>query len=301
MKEDALERIAREEQSNNKSTKTALWIFIIIAVILAIVLGYTYYKNQQLVNQLNEEKVELTEQLSSLQADFSELNTENEKITSQLDSSREEVAQLIQKVKKTKADNRRMMRKYQKELGTLRSIMKNYIVQIDSLNSQNKKLKKDVATARKEAEVSRQKNEELNKQVEDLSGKIAVGSMLKARGLKVTPYNRRNKTTSRCRRVKKLMTSITLLENDLANKGPVVVYVRVKDPQGILLTNNERSSFEFNGETLVASAAREVDYQGKELDLSIYLNDIPKYSKGIYNIEVYIDNQLLGATELMLR
>ena len=79
------------------------------------------------------------------------------------------------------------------------------------------------------------------------------------------------------------------------------VYLRVKDPQGVLLTNDVQTSFNYNGETMVASASREVDYEGKEVDLSIYLNGIPSYSSGIYAVEAYTSQAFLGKTELLLR
>ena len=91
------------------------------------------------------------------------------------------------------------------------------------------------------------------------------------------------------------------MENDLAPKGPVRVYIRVKDPDGIILTNANRTSFTFNGETMVASASRKVDYEGRAVDLSIYLNDIPGYRKGVYTVEAYTEQSMLGRAELMLR
>ena len=50
-----------------------------------------------------------------------------------------------------------------------------------------------------------------------------------------------------------------------------------------------------------ASASREVDYNGKEVEMSIYLNDIPEFHKGIYSVEAYTDQALLGGAELLLR
>ena len=193
------------------------------------------------------------------------------------------------------------MRQYEKELGTLRSIMKNYIVQIDSLNTLNHKLTADAAAARKEAAESKAENADLKGQVENLSGKVATGSVIKSRGLSVAAYNSSDKVTDRSSRVVRLLASLSLVENDLAPKGPVRVYLRVKDPEGILLTNSNQTSFNFNGQSMVASASREVDYEGKEVDLSIYLNDIPSYQPGIYTVEAYTTKAFLGKTELLLR
>ena len=179
--------------------------------------------------------------------------------------------------------------------------MKSYIVQIDSLNTLNKKLTADAAAARREAAESRRKQQELTKTVEDLSGQVAAGSVIKARGIKIEAYNASDKVTDRSSRVIRLLTSLSLVENDLAPKGPVRVYIRVKGPDGILLTNDTQRTFEVNGEPMICSASREVDYQGKEVDMSIYLNDITGYVKGIYTVDVYTSQSLLGSAELMLR
>ena len=211
------------------------------------------------------------------------------------------MSQLIERIKKTDATNRAKIRQYEKELGTLRSIMRNYIVQIDSLNTLNMKLTADAAAARKEAAESRRQSEELSKTVEDLSGQVAVGAVIKGRGIVLEAYNGSNKITDRSSRVVRLMTTLSLVENELAPKGPVRVYIRVKGPDGILLTNGTQRTFDFNGEPMICSASREVDYQGSEVELSIYLNDISEYVKGIYTVDVYTEQALLGSAELMLR
>ncbi len=281
--------------------KKIVIVLAAVAVILAAVLAYIWIQKSSLVNELNLEKEDLTAQMIALQNDYASLSSDYDSINLQLDSSREEVSQLIERIKKTDATNRAKIRQYEKELGTLRSIMRNYIVQIDSLNTLNMKLTADAAAARKEAAESRRQSEELSKTVEDLSGQVAVGSVIKGRGIVLEAYNASNKITDRSSRVVRLMTTLSLVENELAPKGPLRVYIRVKGPDGILLTNGTQRTFDFNGEPMICSASREVDYQGSEVELSIYLNDISEYVKGIYTVDVYTEQALLGSAELMLR
>ena len=279
-----------------------MYALIAVVVLLAGALAYVWWNKTTLVNELNVEKEELTSQMIALQNDYATLSSDYDMINSQLDSSREEVSQLIERIKKTEATNRSKMRQYEKELGTLRSIMRNYIVQIDSLNTLNKKLTADAAAARREAAESRKKSEELSKTVKDLSGQVAVGSVVKARGLKLEAYNASDKVTDRSSRVVRMIATLSLVENDLANTGPVRVYIRVKDPDGILLTNSSQRTFSVaGGEPMICTASREVDYEGKEVELGIYINDIPSFAKGIYTIEAYTEQTKLGDAELMLR
>ena len=289
------------QEMEDTNLKKIMYALAAVAVVLAVALAYIWYQKSSLVKDLTIEKEELTAQMIDLQNDYASLSSDYDTINSQLDSSREEVSQLIERIQKTEATNRSKIRQYERELGTLRSIMRSYIVQIDSLNTLNKKLTADAAAARREAAESRRKQEELNKTVETLSGQVAAGSVIKARGLRIDAYNAFDKVTDRSSRVVRLLTTLSLVENDLAPKGPVRVYIRVKDPEGILLTNSTQRTFEVNGEPMICSASREVDYQGKEVDLSIYLNEIPEYTKGIYTVEAYTEQTLLGSAEMMLR
>lgn len=289
------------QEMEDTNLKKIMYALAAVAVVLAVALAYIWYQKSSLVKDLTIEKEELTAQMIDLQNDYASLSSDYDTINSQLDSSREEVSQLIERIQKTEATNRSKIRQYERELGTLRSIMRSYIVQIDSLNTLNKKLTADAAAARREAAESRRKQEELNKTVETLSGQVAAGSVIKARGLRIEAYNASDKVTDRSSRVVRLLTTLSLVENDLAPKGPVRVYIRVKGPDGILLTNSTQRTFEVNGEPMICSASREVDYQGKEVELSIYLNDITGYVKGIYTVDAYTEQTQLGSAELMLR
>ena len=282
--------------------KKIVYMLVAVAIVLAAALAFVWFERTSLVNDLNDEKQDLTQRMIELQNDYASLSSDYETINSQLDSSREEVSQLIERIKKTDATNRAKMRQYEKELGTLRTIMRSYIVQIDSLNTLNKKLTADAAAARKEAAESRKKKAALKQTVESLSASVATGAILKGRAIRIDAYNASGKVTDRSSRVVRLLTTLSLVENELAEKGPVRVYIRVKDPDGNLLTN--ASSREFTvagGEPMIASASREVDYQGAEVEMSIYLNDIPDYVKGIYTVEAFTEQASLGTAELMLR
>ena len=304
MTEDPLERIEREERekkNRNGGLKTATIVLAAAALALAAALVWIWSQKSSLVNELEEEKTELTQQLLNLQNDFENLNSDYENINSQLDTSREQVALLIDKLSKTEATNRAKIRQYEKELGTLRSIMRGYIVQIDSLNTLNKKLTADAAAARQEAAASRQANENLTRQVENLSGQVAAGSVVKGRGLSLAAYNGSERETDRSSRVTYFLATVTLAANDIAERGPIRVYVRVKDPNGVILLNNNSTDFTYNGETMTASASREVDYEGEDLAVGIYVKDMSDLGKGIYTVEAYTEKASLGRAELMLR
>ncbi|MBQ9399438.1 MAG: hypothetical protein IJU27_02190 [Bacteroidales bacterium] len=305
-REDPLERLERQEREKQErksagAPKVIMFVLIAVAAALAVALAAVWMSKSKLIGELNEEKEDLTEQIVALQEDYATLSSDYEAINMQLDSSREEIAQLVDRIKNTEATNRAKMRQYEKELGTLRSIMRNYIVQIDSLNDLNHQLTVAAASARREAAESKARNKELTAQVEDLSGQVAAGSVVKARGIRLEAYGSNDRIVDRSTRVARLLVTLSLIENELAPKGPMRVYVRVTDPDGNLLQDGTNASFAFGDGQLPATASREVDYEGSEVEMSIYVNNIPSYVKGVYTVEVYSQNTRLGSAELLLR
>ena len=302
-REDPLERLERKEREkeSNGALKTVMIIMIVAAVALVAALAYTLVNKNKLVGELNEDKAQLTEQIEALQSDYENLSSDYDTINAQLDSSRMEIAQLVDRVKKTEATDRAKMRQYEKELGTLRTIMRSYIVQIDSLNTLNHQLTVEAATARKEAAEQRKRSEELTQQVEDLTGRVTAGSVLKARGIRLEAYTSADKVTDRSSRVARMLVNMSLIENELAERGPIRIYVRVTNPDGLLLVDNSGTTLSFGGEELQMSASREVDYEGAELDLGIYINNIGGLAKGVYSVTAYTATTKLGSAELLLR
>lgn len=302
-REDPLEKLERKELENksNGGLKTIMIVMTVVALALAAALVYVWMSKNSLVDELYGEKQDLTEQILALQNDYEGLSSDYDTINAQLDSSREEIAQLVERVKKTEATNRSKIRQYEKELGTLRSIMRGYISQIDSLNTLNHRLTQEAASARREAAESNRKNQELSQQVENLTDRVNVGSILKARGISMEAHNNADKKTDRSGRVARLLVNLTLVENELAARGPVEVFVRVFDPDGKQLFDEKGASFEYEGEVLSATASREVDYQGEEIDLGIYVNNIDVFTKGVYTVEAYTSQSRLGSAELLLR
>ena len=302
-REDPLEKLERKQadQKANGGLRALMIAMIVVALGLAAALAYVLSSKNKLVNDLNQEKQDLTEQIVALQSDYENLSSEYDTINAQLDSSREEIAQLVDRVKKTEATDRAKIRQYEKELGTLRSIMRGYITQIDSLNTLNHRLTEEAASARKEAEQTKQVNTKLTQQVEALTSRVTAGSILKAHNFVMYAYNNNDKITDKANRVARFLVNLTLVENELAERGPVRVYVRVTDPDGVLLSDGRGTTFTFNGETLEATASREVDYQGYEVDLGIYVNNVGAFKKGVYTVDAYTTQAILGHGELLLR
>ncbi len=273
----------------------------VVAVILAAVLAWIWVDRSGIINELTVEKEQLTTAMYELRDDYQSLNTNNDSLNAELAREREKVEQLIERVQKTEATNRIKIRDYEKELGTLRSIMRSYIMQIDSLNTLNITLRKDVAIARDEVKQTLAKYDDLQTTADEYAKKVEIGSVLKGRGFILTAINSSDKDTDRSSRTAKLKTCLNLVENSIAVKGPRRIYIRVKGPDGILMTNSQQQVFTSAGEQMIYTAVREVDYQGSELEVCIFFASSHSYVKGVYNVDIYTEEGKLGSTDLLLR
>jgi cell division protein FtsB len=286
---------------NEKTLKRLVIAMAAVAIVLAAILAWIWVQKSGMVKDLTLEKDQLTSQMIQLRDDYEVLTTNNDSLNAELDREREKVDQLIERVKKTEATNRAKIREYEKELGTLRSIMRNYIHQIDSLNTLTISLRKDVALAKDEAKESRQRYDKLVTTTEEYAKKVEAGSVLKGRGFVMTAINSSDKDTDRSSRTAKLKTCLNLVENSIAVKGPRRIYIRVKGPDGILMTNSQQQIFTSAGEQMIYSAVREVDYQGSELEVCIFFASNQPYVKGVYTVDVFTEESKLGSADLLLR
>jgi len=273
----------------------------VVAVALAGVLVWIWFDRSKMIDDLQVEKEDLSVQLLDLRQDYSQLSSLSDSLNVQLDMEREKVDQLIERVQKTEATNRAKIREYEKELGTLRSIMRHYIVQIDSLNTLNTALREEAMTARDEARRSQREYNALRSTADEYARKVEVGSVVKGRNYHLTAVMSNGKDTDRSRRTEKLKCCLFLMENEIARKGLRQVYIRVKGPDGILMTGRDESVFTSAEETLIYSATREVDYQGSDVEICIYFGQPGIFKKGIYSVDVYTSETKLGSVEVQLK
>ncbi|MDR0729516.1 MAG: hypothetical protein LBF19_05275 [Prevotellaceae bacterium] len=295
-----------EEDDKLNKLKLATIILGIIVVVLGIVLIYlsvsTIPEQKSVITALNTEKDDLMIKMQTLRAQYDDLKTDNDTLNAQLEVEKQKVDMMIDRLKKTEATNRARIREYEKELGTLRDIMRGYIRQIDSLNTLNTNLRRDVTIARAEVRASDERYQNLVQTAGDLVQKLEKGAIVKARDIKVTAINEKGKEVTRAGNTSKLRTCVTLIENDIADPGPRSVFVRVKGPDGILMTPSENNIFRVEDGQLIYSAVREVDYQGQDIEVCVfYGSNNEKFAKGAYTVDVFSGGVLLGSGQALLK
>lgn len=295
------------ENNNQRKSKAVVFlsILIVLLAIILIALGWMYLQktkdSEAIQVQLTAEKDSIAKNLKGLMADYKTLETTNDTLNQKLQVEQDRVKKLYSQVQSERNISYSKIKEYQRELGTLRSIMKDLLHDVDSLNAANQKLiaenikvKEEAATAKKTVKELEQKTEELNSQVEK-------GSIIKARSIVAMAVNRKGNEVTRVKRVEKIRVCFTLSENAIAKSGVRDAYIRLIGPDQFVLAKSETDLFDFQGEKIVFSAKREVDYQNKDVDMCIYYDNKGQLVGGKYQATVYVDGNLVGAGEFMLK
>ena len=245
---------------------------------------------------LEEDRTKIQGDLDSLIVSFDDLKVQNDSIAASL----EEANQIMEQLKNERRLNYAKIRAYEKEVGTLRTVMQGYIRQIDSLNNINQKLTKENVSYKKQISTAQLRAEMAEERAEELNNKVRVGAVIRARGITMQALNNRGKEVTRVKNAARLMIDFTLAANELAEPGNKAIYACVTSPDGYLLANPDAASFTFEGAQKVYSAMREVDYDLSDLPVGIYVNG-NGFTEGTYRVELYIDGRLAGSSEVAMR
>jgi hypothetical protein len=280
-------------------------INIILAVILIGLLVMFFMQRQdyrQIIGEISAEKDSIQSELSQIIVSYDSLKTENDTINEQLYFAQTKVKDLLLEVEQTKRLSIQRINRYQQEVTTLREIMRNYIVQIDSLNRRNQLLMAENIEVKEQVKQVESQNIQLTQDKKRLEENLQRAAQLEASGLIAEGVNNRNRETRTADRTTMIRVSFTLNRNITARRGSKNVYVRIMRPDQLLLSKSPGDLFQFEDLSIQYSAMREVNYEGNELPVAIFWDNEGKpFMKGIYTIDVFADGNNIGTTTLELR
>ena len=300
-----IEDLQRELEHRKRSAR-GLYILIALLVLLLIPAAYfsiTYVPKANTIEQdyelLESARKILDEQNTLLQRDAEALVAELEGLKDRNDTMMvkyQEAVDMLTQLQKEKTYNYEQLARYKKEVNTLRSVMKGYLRQIDSLNTinntlqaQNVAYKKEISSAQLRADVAEEKADELGT-------KVRIGAVIRSGGIRMVALNERSKEVKRIRQAARLRVDFELTANELAEPGEKSIYICITGPDGYVLSPAEMILFTFEGEEMMASAVRKVDYENQSVPVSIFY-DGASFTKGTYKVDIYIDGRHSGSQE----
>ena len=293
----------------DKTSKIILSISIVLILALG---GFIYFQFSQISeaeNQLVEltqvmefEKQQSIEEYEKLAMEYEEfyIETSNDSLLKLFDEEKQKVQQLLQELKTVKATNARRIKELQKELGTVRGVLKSYIYKVDSLNTVNDNLKKENVKVKKQIQEANEVARLLEEKTNELDAKINLASILEADEISIKTLNKKGKVTRSLKKITNIEICFQVLRNITAERGYKTIYIRIADANGEVLTVSG-NTFEFEGKELVYSAKKEIEYNGENTPVCMYYKIIDPLQTGSYSIAIFADGNLIGTTGFVLK
>ncbi len=291
-------------QENTKKRRfPVLLVILVFALAGALIYLYMEYDKQMkqaamVEQELKIERKQLASELKDMHSRYDSLKTENDTINEKLELEQKKIERLL----KVRASNLQKIRLYRDELSTLREIMKSYVVQIDSLNRRNEMLRAENVEVRSQLQEKDKSNIKLQKDKEELSTKVKQAEVLAATGIVAVGLNERSKEKDKIDKIDKIRVCFTVRENAIAEAGPRSVYLRIVRPDDVVLTSSAENMINVNGQEVIYSAKRELNYENKDIDMCIYYdNREEELIEGTYKVKLYSKGALIGETTFALQ
>ena len=292
-------------------TKTNKILLITVLVLLVGAIGALVYLNyhqrnemQELVEIIEIEKEELQEEYENLAIEFdgySQMDIQNDSLQDLLYREQQRVQDLLEELRISKVTNARRISELKKELATVRTVLKDYIRQVDSLNATNARLTEENIIVRAENEQVKTKNTQLTNLNTQLTETVTRAAMLELTDCTCTMLNKNDRKTRMVSQVTKLQFDYTIAKNITCERGLKDLYVRVITPNGVLMNEAENKRFPFESDSIAYSITQQFEYSGEQYMGTVYLPITEEVEKGFYTIDFFCDGNLIGSFPIQVR
>lgn len=275
-------------------------------VILALIAGAVWlFLNLQEQKQVNLDmkelaaldKQEMENEYERFALQYSEMKTQinNDSIVAQLTQEQLRTQQLLEELKKVKADDAREIARLKRELATVRAVLRDYVMQIDSLNRLNENLKRENTRVTAELEQRTQQVVGLSSEKASLSEKVAIAAQLDATNISLTLLDKKDRAMKKpkLKDCRKMQVTFTITRNVTASNGNRTVYVRIQNPGGNVLGGG--GTFPFENRDIECSARKVVEYTGEETNVSVYWPVTQMLENGQYRVSIFADGHMIGS------
>lgn len=293
--------------------KANIWVFISLGlcIILAVSLFFILAQRKEMNDiktqiAIEEEKRNLEAEYANLAFEYdrfegSKMLINNDSLINQLENEKLKVQRLQEELKTTKNIDAKRINELKKELATLRSVMRAYVIQIDSLNALNQKLTAENREVSNKYREATETATQLQKDKEELTQKVSLASKLDAIGISINTLNSKGKNTNRISKIEYIEVNFSIAKNVTAQPGERYVYLRIIKPDNDVLIKNRNNLFVYEDSEINYSAKKLVEYDSEETPVTLYWTVEEYLYPGVYRMELFADNEKIGEKSITLQ
>lgn len=261
--------------------------------------------NQQLATT-EEDLATTMQRLKEIQTELEQKITEIEKLGGDLTELEKAKAEIDAELKRTRTRTSKNIMELKDRVEGYEELLKLKDEEIEKLKSVNKELFSENRTLKTKQNVLNDSINELARNKEELAGKVALASQLKAEQITVASVNGRGKERSspfRSRQLEKLKVEFTIADNKVAPIEGKKIVIRVVDENGQVIFDVAKGSgtFLLNGKEEFYTAAQEILFDNTGQKLSFLYEKGSEYTAGTYQVEIFTDGYLMGRVEFKVK
>ncbi len=211
----------------------------------------------------------------------------------QLEAKEQEANRLLAELREVKATDAAEIRRLREELTTVRTVLQDYVRQVDSLQRRNETLVAERDEARRQAGAANSRADELTGERNRLSQQVAVAARLNATGVSVRPVKKNGKEARKTKDIKSFDISFTIARNSTARTGNRTVFVRLMAQGGTVIAPS--GSFQYHDKSIQYSAKRTIEYAGEDLRTTLHVPAEEFLNPGTYTAYIFVDGQQIGS------
>ena len=299
-----LQRNSENETKKYKiMDKKQKFVLVAIAAVAVLVIGFLLYtmnqqrlESQQMLELAEMDKREMENEYEQFALQYNEMMTQinNDSLVAQLEQEQKRTEELLEELRRVKSSDAAEIMRLKKELATLREVLRNYVMQIDSLNRMNEALAQENSNLKTQNAQAQQHISNLSVENETLSDKVAIASQLDATGIYAEGRNKKGKVAKKIKDVKKFVVGFNISRNVTTATGIRSIYVRITTPTGDVLSKG--GTFAYENRQLEYSVRKDIEYTGEEQSVVVYWDVAEALSAGNYRVDIFADGQNIGRT-----
>ena len=282
--------------------KKVLIPVIVVGLLLVAGIAYLSYSlsrqkqaNKDMQELAELDKKEMENEYQQFADQYSEMKTRinNDSIVAQLTQEQLRTQELLSELKRVKSNDANEIMRLKRELATVRKVLRNYILEIDSLNRLNQNLTAENTRVKGQYAESLKQIENISADKASLSEKVAIASQLDATGISMSMLKSNHKPTDRIKKAKTIQVSFKIAKNVTAQSGVRTLYVRITTPTGAVLQGG--GSFNYENRNMQCSMKKSIEYGGQETSVVTYRPIGESLDGGTCLVSIFEGGNMIGS------
>lgn len=300
-----------EAPAPKKQSKAGIIISVlaIIVLIQTVKIFFDYADKKEITEQKAEVEEDLAgtlQRLKEIQGELAGKIKEIDRLGGDVSELKKAKAEVDAQLKRNVARSTKSIKELKDRVEGYEELLKLKDDEIDKLKNANETLFTENRQLKTQKNALNDSINRLATSKDELAGKVALASQLKAENVSVMSVNAKGKEREapfRARQLEKLKVEFNLAENKVAPIEGKKIMIRVIDENGQVIfdVNKGSGTFMINNKEEFYTAVQEILFDNTRQKLSFLYDKGSEYASGTYTVELYAQDYEIGRTQFVVK